>query len=320
VTQESYELAAAADAPSGGPGARKAAGPATLREKLAAGQFVVSVEVDPPHGLSARRAIEGARILHAAGADVINVGDSPTAKIRMSPLAMSVILQREVGCEIVMHYTTRDRNAMAIHSDMVGAHALGIRNILCLRGDPPSVGGYTDIVGVWDVSAVGLMRFLKLLNEGVDFTGKSIGRQASFFIGASANLNADPLEPELRLMRRKVEAGAHFFMTQNVFDEKVLDRFLEGAKKFRRPIIVGVLPLANYRHAEFLHNEVPGMYLPEAVRERMRRAGEEGGLREGLAIARDFIALCKAKAAGVYIVPSFGRYDVAAELVAEAKG
>ena len=179
----------------------------------------------------------------------------------MSPLAMSVLLQREVGVEIVMHYTTRDRNAMAIHSDMVGAHILGIRNILCLRGDPPSLGGYTDIVGVWDVSAVGLMRFLKLLNDGVDFTGKSVGRQVVLHRG-SANLNADPLEPELRLMRRKVEAGAHFFVTQNVFEEKKLETFLEQAAKFKKPVIVGVLPLANSRHAEFLHNEVPGMFLP----------------------------------------------------------
>ncbi len=291
--------------------------PSTFREKVEAGRFVMSVEVDPPHGLRPRRAVAGARELHEAGADAINVGDSPTAKVRMSPLAMSVLLKEEVGCEIVMHYTTRDRNAMAIHSDMVGAHVLGVRTILCLRGDPPSVGGYTDIVGVWDVSAVGLMRFLKLLNDGVDFTGKPVGGHAEFFIGASANLNADPLEPELRLMRRKVEAGAHFFMTQNIFDEKVLDRFLEGAKKFKRPIIVGVLPLANSRHAEFLHNEVPGMYLPAAVRERMRRAGEERGPKEGQAMARDFIAMCKEKAAGVYLVPSFGRYDIVAELISQ---
>ena len=290
--------------------------PLTFREKLEAGRFVVSVEVDPPHGLGARKAIEGTRLLKEAGVDVINVGDSPTAKIRMSPLAMSVLLMREVGVEIVMHYTTRDRNAMAIHSDMVGAHILGIRNILCLRGDPPSVGGYTDIVGVWDVSAVGLIRFLKLLNDGVDFTGKSVGRQASFVIGGSANLNADPLEPELRLMRRKVEAGAHFFVTQNVFEEQKLETFLDQAAKFKRPIIVGVLPLANSRHAQFLHNEVPGMYLPDNVRDRMRKAGEENGPKEGAAMARDTIALCREKAAGVYLVPSFGRYEVVAELVA----
>ena len=196
-----------------------AAEPVTLREKLAAGRFVISAEVDPPHGLRTRKVLQGAAILKDAGIDAINVGDSPTAKVRMSPLAMSVLLQRELGVEIVMHYTTRDRNALAIHSDMVGAHVLGIRNILCLRGDPPSVGGYTDIVGVWDISAVGLMRSLKLLNDGVDWTGKPISGEADFFIGASCDPNADPLEPQLRLMRRKAEAGAQFFVTQNVFDE-----------------------------------------------------------------------------------------------------
>src|SRR5438034_11737047 len=162
------------------PGAEAAVEPLTFREKLEAGRFIVSVEVDPPHGLGARKAIEGTRLLKEAGVDGINVGDSPTAQIRMAPLAMSTLLMREVGVEIVMHYTTRDRNAMAIHSDMVGAHILGIRNILCLRGDPPSVGGYTDIVGVGDVSAVGLMRFLKLLTDGGDFTGKWGGGRAAF--------------------------------------------------------------------------------------------------------------------------------------------
>ena len=296
-----------------------AAGPATFRDKLAAGRFVLTVEVDPPHGLSPRRALQGAALLKQAGADCLNVGDSPTAKVRMSPLAMSIVLQQELGVEVVMHYTTRDRNALAIHSDMVGAHVLGVRNILCLRGDPPSLGGYNDIVGVWDVSAVGLMRVLKLLNEGLDWTGKPVGRRASFLIGASANPNANPLEPELRLMRRKVEAGAHFFMTQNLFDEKLLDSFLDKAARFGLPVIVGVLPLANYRHAEFLHKEVPGIYVPDAVRERMRRAGDEGGPKEGQTMAHDFITLCRQKAAGVYLVPSFGRYDLVAELIAEAK-
>jgi len=296
-----------------------AAEPATLREKLAAGRFVVSAEVDPPHGLRVRRALQGAALLKEAGIDTVNVGDSPTAKVRMSPLAMSVLLQRELGVEIVMHYTTRDRNALAVHSDMVGAHVLGIRNILCLRGDPPSVGGYTDIVGVWDISAVGLMRFLKLLNEGVDWTGKPITGQADFFIGASCDPGAEPLEPQLRLMRRKAEAGAHFFVTQNVFDEKVLERFLEKTNRFGLPVIVGVLPLQNSRHAEFLHKEVPGMNIPEAIRERMRRAGEERGPGEGQAMARDFLAFCREKCAGVYLVPSFGRYDLVAELVAEIK-
>lgn len=317
-TSDPPEAISASPGPASAPRAapRPPGQPKTFREKVEAGKFVMTVEVDPPHGVHPRRALEGAALLQQAGIDAVNVGDSPTAKVRMSPLAMSFLLQRELGVDIVMHYTTRDRNAMAIHSDMIGAHVLGIRNILCLRGDPPSLGGYTDIVGVWDVSAVGLMRFLKLANDGVDFTGKSIGGRASFFIGASANLNADPLETELRLMRRKVEAGAHFFMTQNVFDEKVLERFLEKAARFQRPVLIGVLPLANSRHAEFLHNEVPGMFLPETVRERMRKAGDEGGPKEGQAIARDLIAVCREKAAGVYLVPSFGRYDIVAELVA----
>ena len=301
------------------PEAAVAVEPLTLRDKLAARRFVVAVEVDPPHGLSPRRALQGAALLQQAGADCINVGDSPTAKVRMSPLAMAIVLQQELGVETIMHYTTRDRNAMAIHSDMVGAHVLGVRNILCLRGDPPSLGGYKDVIGVWDVSAVGLIRILKLLNDGVDWTGQSIGRQASFFIGASANPNADPLEPELRLLRRKVEAGAHFIMTQNVFDAAGLERFLDKAKAFGLPVIVGILPLHNSRHAEFLHSQVPGMYIPEPVRERMRRAGDTGP-KEGQAYARDFLALCREKAQGVYLVPSFGRFELVAELVAEARG
>ena len=293
--------------------------PVTLREKLAAGRFVISAEVDPPHGLRTRKVLQGAALLKDAGIDAVNVGDSPTAKVRMSPLAMSVLLQRELGVEIVMHYTTRDRNALAVHSDMVGAHVLGIRNILCLRGDPPSVGGYTDIVGVWDISAVGLMRSLKLLNDGVDWTGKPITGEADFFIGASCDPNADPLEPQLRLMRRKAEAGAQFFVTQNVYDEKILENFVAKTKRFGLPLIVGVLPLHNSRHAEFLHKDVPGMQIPDAVRERMRRAGDEDGPREGQAMARDFLAFCRERCAGVYLVPSFGRYDLAAELVTEIR-
>lgn len=291
----------------------------TLREKVAAGRFVVCVEVDPPHGLDPRRGMRAAALMKEAGADAINVGDSPTARVRMSPWAFCLLLQRELGVETVMHYTTRDRNAIAIHSDMVGAHALGIRNVLCLRGDPPELGGYKDVVGVWDVSAVGLIRVLSLLNQGLDWTGRPIGRPASFFIGAACNPNADPLGPEIRLMRRKVEAGAHFFVTQNVFDLGRLERFLEEASRFQRPLIVGVLPLHSYEHAERLHREVPGMFIPEEVRERLRRAGPRAP-EEGKAIARYILDACRARAAGVYLVPTYGNFELVAELVAEAKG
>jgi len=293
--------------------------PRSLQEKLAAGRFVVSAEVDPPHGLSPRRALAGAALLQQAGADCINIGDSPLARVRMSPVAMAIYLQRELGVETLVHYTTRDRNLIAIHSDLVGAHVLGVRNFLCLRGDPPGLGGHTDVVAVWDVGSVQLIRILKMLNDGVDWTGKSIGRPASFFIGGSANPNAREEQGELNLMRRKVEAGAHFFMTQLVYDADRLERFLERTARFKLPILVGIMPLHSHRHAEFFHQQTPGIVIPDEIRERLRRAGENG-LAEGMAIARDILAVAKAKAAGVYFVPSFGRYEPMAELVAEAKG
>jgi homocysteine S-methyltransferase len=308
-----------AQAPDIGPPTATPPQPLTFREKLAAGRFVVSVEVDPPRGLVLpRRALAGAALLKEAGADAINIGDSPMARARMSPLAMAILLQREVDVEIIVHYTTRDRNLIAIHSDLVGAHVLGVRNILCLRGDPPSLGGYTDVVAVWDISSVGLIRILKLLNEGIDWTGKAIGRAASFFIGGSANPNAEPIESEMKLMRRKVEAGAQFFMTQVTYDPDRLDRFLEQAAKFHVPLVVGIMPLHSSRHADFLHEQAPGIRVPEETRERMRRAGE-AGLAEGMAVAREMLAVAKARANGVYFIPSFGRYEVTAELVAEAR-
>ena len=293
--------------------------PLTFREKLAAGRFVVNVEIDPPRRLMMpQRSLDGAALLKEAGVDAINVGDSPMARVRMNPLAMALLLQREVGVETIVHYTTRDRNLIAIHSDLVGAHVLGIHNILCLRGDPPSLGGYLDVVGVWDVTSVGLIRVLKLLNEGLGWTGEAIGHAASFFIGGAANPNADSIESELKLMRRKAEAGVQFFMTQVSYDPAQLDRFLERATKLQIPIVVGILPLHSSRHAEFLHEQVPGIQIPDETRERMRRAGE-GAMAEGMAVARDMLAAAKARAQGVYVVPSFGRYELTAELVAEAR-
>jgi len=293
--------------------------PLTFREKLAAGRFVVSVEIDPPRGLlMPARALAGAAALKEAGVDAINIGDSPMARVRMNPVAMAIILEREVGVETVVHYTTRDRNLIAIHSDLVGAHALGVRNIVCLRGDPPSLAGYTDVVGVWDVTPVGLIRILRLLNEGIDWTGKPIDHSASFFIGGAANPNTEPIETELKLLRRKIEAGAHFFMTQVCYDPDRLDHFLERTAKLQMPMVVGVLPLHSSRHAEFLHGQVPGIIIPEETRERMRRAGG-GALAEGMAVAREMLAVAKRRASGVYIVPSFGRYELTAELVAEAR-
>jgi 5,10-methylenetetrahydrofolate reductase len=293
--------------------------PLTFREKLAAGRFVVSVEIDPPRGLLMPvRSLAGAALLKEAGIDAINIGDSPMARVRMNPCAMAVLLQQQVGVETIVHYTTRDRNLIAIHSDLVGAHALGVRNIVCLRGDPPALAGYTDVVGVWDVTPVGLIRILRLLNEGIDWTGKPIGHSASFFIGGAANPNTEPVETELKLLRRKIEAGANFFLTQVCYDPERLDRFLERTAKLQMPMVVGILPLHSSRHAEFLHGQVPGIVIPDETRERMRRAGG-GALAEGMAVAREMLTVAKHRAHGVYLVPSFGRYELTAELVAEAR-
>jgi len=289
---------------------------ATLREKLAAGRFVVSVEIDPPRGLNPRRALQGAAKLKAAGVDCVNVGDSPMARVRMSPISMAVLFQQQLGIEAIVHCTTRDRNLLAIQSDLLGAHVLGLRNVLCLRGDAPSGAGYSRAVGVWDVTPVGLLRVLRGLNEGIDFGGNPMAQPTSFFVGAAGNPTASSLEAEIKLLRRKVEAGADFVMTQAVYDVEPLERFLTQAARFKTPIILGVMPLHNQRHAEFIHNELAGVVVPDAVRQRMRDAGEQG-IAEGMAIAREIMSAARGGIQGVYLIPSFGRYDVAAELAEE---
>jgi len=290
----------------------------TLREKLAAGRFVVAVEIDPPRGLNVRRVLEGAARLKEVGVDCINVGDSPMARVRMSPITMALFVHQRVGVETIVHFTTRDRNLMALQADLIGAHVLGLRNVLCLRGDSPSGSGYARAVGVWDVSPVGLIRVLRGLNEGVDWAGNTMAQPTSFFIGAAANPTAPSLEAELKLLRRKVEAGADFVMTQAMYDREALDRFLKNASRLNVPILLGVMPLHSLRHAEFIRNELPGVVVPDEVRERLRRAGDNA-LAEGVAIARELVEAARGRVQGVYVVPSFNRFDVVADLVESVK-
>jgi homocysteine S-methyltransferase len=292
---------------------------ATLREKLAAGRFVVTVEIDPPRGLNPRRALQGGARLKLAGADAVNVADSPMARARMSPFALAVLLHQQLGLETIVHVTTRDRNQLALQADLIGAHVLGLRNFLCLRGDAPAGAGYARAVGVWDVTPVGLVRILKGLNEGIDWAGNPMAQPTSFFAGAAANPTAASLEAEIKLLRRKAEAGADFVMTQAVYDVEALERFLAQASRFKLPILLGVLPLHSERHAEFIHNELPGVVVPEAVRRRMHDAGE-AGLAAGAAIARELIAKARGAVQGIYLIPAFNRYDLAEELVRELKG
>jgi len=289
-------------------------GPTGLAEKLGK-KFVVSVEIDPPKGLNPAKALDGARLLKEVGVDAINVADSPMARVRMSALTMCYLIQHQVGLETIIHFTTRDRSLMGLQSELLGAHAVGVRNILALTGDPPSLGDYPDSSAVYDVDSIGLIRVISRLNQGVDSAGASIGRMASFTIGCAVDPTRDDLEEEARRLRAKLEAGAHFVMTQPIFDVRVWQRFLEVlGQEIPVPVLIGILPLQSSRHAEFLHNEVPGITLTDEARDRMRRAGAEGR-REGVKMAQELLAELRPYAQGVYIMPSFGRYEVAAEVL-----
>ena len=286
-----------------------------LQEKLAAGEFVVSVELDPPKGLNPAKILEGAQMMLEAGADCINIADSPMARIRMSCLGLARLIQDHLGMETIIHFTSRDRNLMAIQSELLGAHALGIRNILGLTGDPLHVGDYPNTTGVWDVDSVGLIRVIRGMNEGHDSTGSSIGAQASFHIGAALNLNMteEQTEKEIEKYRQKIDAGAQFIMTQPIYEIAPLLRFLERAGKPPIPVLLGCIPLYSSRHAEYLHNEVPGITIPNAVRDRMRAAGEHGH-EEGLLLAQELLAQARSLVQGVYLMPSYRRYDIVANL------
>jgi methionine synthase I (cobalamin-dependent)/5,10-methylenetetrahydrofolate reductase len=287
-----------------------------LSRKLSEKKFVVSVEVDPPRGARPKKMIEGAQLLKDAGVDFINVADSPMARVRMSSIALSSMITHQVGIETILHFTCRDRNLMGIQSDLMGAHALGIRNILALTGDPPRAGDYPNTTAVFDVDSIGLIRVLRQLNAGADLGGNSIGEPTTFVIGCAVNPTADTLDTELERFRNKVAAGAEFAMTQPVYELETLRMFLDRVGTPRIPILLGLLPLQSHRHAEFLHNEVPGIHVPDQAREAMRTAGEKG-IEVGVEMCRKLLLEARDLVEGAYLMPSFGRYEVVAR-VAEA--
>ena len=288
--------------------------PSRLRDKLAAGQYVVSVEIDPPRGHNPRKAVEGARTLRDAGADAINIGDSPMARVRMSALALALRIERDVGIETIIHQTTRDRNLMALQADLLGAHSLGVRNIIALTGDPLPEASQSS--PVWDVDSIGFVRILKRLNEGVDFAGNSLGRPTDFFVACAANPTADDIDIELRRVRAKLDEGGDMLMTQPVYDLATLTGFFERLGPVDVPVLLGILPLMSSRHTEFIHNELAGVVIPDDVRARMRAAGDAGAAA-GLEIAYEQIEETRdfEWVSGIYVMPSFGRYEVAAELI-----
>ncbi|MGC4191561.1 MAG: bifunctional homocysteine S-methyltransferase/methylenetetrahydrofolate reductase [Thermomicrobiales bacterium] len=290
-------------------------GPTGMQAKLGK-KFLRCVEIDPPKGLNPQKAIDGARMLKDAGVDAINVADSPMARVRMSAMTLCYLIQHEVGVETILHYTTRDRSLMGLQSELLGAHAAGVRNILALTGDPPSLGEYPNSSAVYDVDSVGLIRIIDQMKKGADSAGASIGREASFTIACAVDPTKPDLEDEARRLKAKIAAGADFVMTQPIFDKQVWLNFLEvyGAERLPVPVMIGILPLQSTKHAEFLHNEVPGITLTDAARERMRKAGSDGR-REGVLMAQELLTDLKPLAQGVYLMPSFGRYEVAAEVI-----
>lgn len=285
-----------------------------LGRALASG-FVVSVEIDPPSGTDPTRALEGARALAGAGVRFVNIADGPRATARMSALAMAHLL-REAGVEPIVHVTCRDRNLLGIQADLLGAWATGIRNLLVVTGDPSKLGDYPMATTVYDLDSVGLLRLVSALNRGLEPSGRRMKGATAFVKGCGVEPGARDLGREVDRLLRKVEAGAEFVMTQPVFDPEVMDRFLDRVRDLGVPLLMGILPLASYRNAEFLHHEVPGMTIPEPTRERMKRAGHGPAAREeGVQIAREVLLAFRDRVRGVYVMPPFDRYDTALAVI-----
>ncbi|MFN3928661.1 MAG: bifunctional homocysteine S-methyltransferase/methylenetetrahydrofolate reductase, partial [Thermoflexus sp.] len=294
--------------------------PTGLARRLRAGFFVVSVEVDPPRGHDASALLEVARTLKAGGVDALNIADSPMARLRMSPWALAFLVQNHVGLETILHFPTRGRNLLRIQSDLLAIHALGVRNLFVVMGDPPAQGDYPEATDAMDIVPSGLVRLIKeRFNAGLDHAGESIGQPTAFFVGVALNFNAPDPVREMKALRRKIRAGADFIMTQPVYEPAALRDFLrryeEQEGPIPIPILTGVLPLMSLRHAEFLHNEVPGIQVPEAVRERLRRAGEERARLEGLRLAQEAAAELAEFAQGLYVMPPMGRYELVFQIM-----
>ena len=286
---------------------------------IAAGQFCTLVEIVPPKGFDCTREIEGAEELYRLGVDAINVPDSPRASARMSAMSLCVQIQQRVGIETVLHYTCRDRNILSIQGDLLGAASIGVKNILCLTGDPPKMGSYPDATAVFDVDAIGLTRIVRDLNRGLDIGGNSIGASAAFTISVAANPGVPDLDNEVRRFAAKVEAGGEFGITQPVFDLRLLDEFLKRIEGFRIPIIAGIWPLTSVKNAEFMKNDLK-VSMPPEIFERMGRAeSPEAARAEGVAIAREMLAAVRGQVQGAQVSAPFGKYKAAAQVLGFAR-
>jgi methionine synthase / methylenetetrahydrofolate reductase(NADPH) len=285
--------------------------------KVAAGTFVVSVEVNPAPGLDPSKALEGAKMLLSSGVDIVNVADAPRAMARMSNLAFCSLLLERYGIQPILHVCGRDRNLLGQMAHLLGAHAIGIRNLVIITGDPPKVGDYPEATAVYDLDAIGLLQMTANMNRGIDPAGKPLpGGQTSFLLATGLEPGAADLDKEIQRLERKKAAGAELVMTQPIFQTDLLEEVLQRIAHLELPVLVGVLPLVSYKNAEFLHNEVPGMQIPEAIRERMRKTpGGEAARAEGVKIAREMLFAVRDRVQGAYLMPPLGRYELALQVL-----
>ncbi|WP_050435621.1 bifunctional homocysteine S-methyltransferase/methylenetetrahydrofolate reductase [Chondromyces crocatus] len=288
-----------------------------LSAKIAAKQFVVSVEVNPSPGLSPDSALAAAKMLIDNGVDVVNVADGPRATARMSNLAFCSLLIQRYGIEPILHVCGRDRNLIGQMAHLLGASAIGIQNLVVITGDPPKIGDYPEATAVYDLDSIGLLTMASTMNRGLDPAGKRIaGGQTSFLLATGLEPGAQDLDREIRRLEQKRAAGAEIVMTQPIFQQELLDDVLKRIAHLEMPVLIGVLPLVSYKNAEFLHNEVPGMQIPENIRERMRRAPPGAEARkEGVRIAREMLFSVRDKVQGAYLMPPLGKYELALEVL-----
>jgi len=281
-------------------------------------KFTTSVELYPPKGMDARKVLASAEMLKEYGVDCVNIPDGPRAMARMSPMALAHLIESNLGMETILHYCCRDRNILGMQSDLLGCHALGLKNILAVTGDPPKLGDYPDATSVFDIDSIGLCQMISKLNRGQDLVGNSVKSQAAFHLGVGANPGAINFDLEVERYKQKVAAGAEYVMTQPIFDVRQLERFIDATRDHRIPLLVGVLPLVSSKNAEFLHNEVPGVEVPQSIRERLASVEDEDTARQiGVDIAREAIQNSRSLegVSGVYIMPPFGRVKMALDVL-----
>jgi homocysteine S-methyltransferase len=294
--------------------------PSELAFHQASGRFIVSVEMKPPRSHNLERLAQSAQLLIDAGTTVLNIADSPTAQMRVSPWAVGNLLQNRLGVETILHFPTRGRNLLRVQGDLLGAHALGLRNVFVCMGDPTRIGDYPDAMDNYDIVPSGLIKLIKQrMNTGVDQAGNSLGQPTSFTVGCALNMGAEEPDKEIDVLRKKIAAGADFALSQAVFEPRAAENFLRRYEELEGhplelPVLMGVMPLYSLKHARFLDNEIPGINIPPAIMQRIEDAGE-GAAAEGVRIAQELLRDMKDFVRGAYIIPAYGRYELAAQVI-----